>query len=583
MQAFDRQTRNILSPIGKAAASALLLALSMSAQVLAEGGDIQLSAGGEIAGATIQVPGAPDRIRIPVGQITADGGRLPIFRPSDPLRLLHDLPQMEQGIQFGDVGEGRAIVWSRCDRPARMWVEYAFNEQFTDSKVIRGPHALEVSDFTVRQDLVGLPSGKDVYVKVWFEDLTNARNKSEPVIGRFHTVGKHEDIRFVWGGDTAGQGWGINEAFGGMRIYEAMRQVKPQFFMQSGDSVYSDGPIEASKPAENGQIWTNLVTPEVSKVAETLDEFRGRYKYNLLDANLRRFNAEVPQIWQWDDHEVVNNWSDAKDLANDPRYTLKEIPVLIAHATRAFHEYAPLRPHTAEESERLYRKISYGPLLDVFVIDMRSYRGPNTANLQTQEGPETAFLGEAQLKWLKKELKKSRATWKVISADMPIGLNIGDGVDANGQPRWEAIANGDNGPAVGRELEIARLLRFIKHERIKNIVWLTADVHYAAAHFYDPSEAQFKDFSPFWEFVAGPLNAGSFGPNTTDGTFGPQVVFAKAPPAGQANLSPYAGLQFFGEVNINRKTHELTVDLKDLYGASVFSKTLKAEHGRDPD
>ncbi|WP_434149476.1 alkaline phosphatase D family protein [Methylocaldum gracile subsp. desertum] len=583
MQAFDRQTRNILSPIGKAAASALLLALSMSAQVLAEGGDIQLSAGGEIAGATIQVPGAPDRIRIPVGQITADGGRLPIFRPSDPLRLLHDLPQMEQGIQFGDVGEGRAIVWSRCDRPARMWVEYAFNEQFTDSKVIRGPHALEVSDFTVRQDLVGLPSGKDVYVKVWFEDLTNARNKSEPVIGRFHTVGKHEDIRFVWGGDTAGQGWGINEAFGGMRIYEAMRQVKPQFFIQSGDSVYSDGPIEASKPAENGQIWTNLVTPEVSKVAETLDEFRGRYKYNLLDANLRRFNAEVPQIWQWDDHEVVNNWSDAKDLANDPRYTLKEIPVLIAHATRAFHEYAPLRPHTAEESERLYRKISYGPLLDVFVIDMRSYRGPNTANLQTQEGPETAFLGEAQLKWLKKELKKSRATWKVISADMPIGLNIGDGVDANGQPRWEAIANGDNGPAVGRELEIARLLRFIKHERIKNIVWLTADVHYAAAHFYDPSEAQFKDFSPFWEFVAGPLNAGSFGPNTTDGTFGPQVVFAKAPPAGQANLSPYAGLQFFGEVNINRKTHELTVDLKDLYGASVFSKTLKAEHGRDPD
>lgn len=420
MQAFDRQTRNILSPIGKAAASALLLALSMSAQVLAEGGDIQLSAGGEIAGATIQVPGAPDRIRIPVGQITADGGRLPIFRPSDPLRLLHDLPQMEQGIQFGDVGEGRAIVWSRCDRPARMWVEYAFNEQFTDSKVIRGPHALEVSDFTARQDLVGLPSGKDVYVKVWFEDLTNARNKSEPVIGRFHTVGKHEDIRFVWGGDTAGQGWGINEAFGGMRIYEAMRQVKPQFFIQSGDSVYSDGPIEASKPAENGQIWTNLVTPEVSKVAETLDEFRGRYKYNLLDANLRRFNAEVPQIWQWDDHEVVNNWSDAKDLANDPRYTLKEIPVLIAHATRAFHEYAPLRPHTAEESERLYRKISYGPLLDVFVIDMRSYRGPNTANLQTQEGPETAFLGEAQLKWLKKELKKSRATWKVISADMPI-------------------------------------------------------------------------------------------------------------------------------------------------------------------
>ncbi|MEQ1546414.1 alkaline phosphatase D family protein [Methyloglobulus sp.] len=495
-----------------------------------------------------------------------------------------DAPVMEQGIQFGDLAPGRAIVWSRADRPTRMMVEYAFNEQFAHSRIIRGPYALEASDFTARQDLIGLPDGKDVYVKVWFEDLTNARSKSEPVTGRFHTIGKRDDIRFVWGGDTAGQGWGINEAFGGMKIYEAMRQVEPQFFIQSGDSVYSDGPIPERKPAENGQIWTNLVTPEVSKVAETLSEFRGRYKYNLLDNNLRRFNAEVPQIWQWDDHEVVNNWSSTKDLSADPRYTEKNVPTLIARATKAFHEYAPLRPHDAEESERIYRKLSYGKLLDVFVIDMRSYRGPNTSNLQTKEGSDTVFLGETQLNWLKKELKNSGATWKVISADMPIGLNIGDGtVDniPNGTPRWEAIANGNNGIAAGRELETARLLSFIKHEHINNIVWLTADVHYAAAHFYDPSKAQNKDFSPFWEFVAGPLNAGSFGPNSTDGTFGPQVVFSKAPAVGQANLSPYAGLQFFGEVNINRDTKAMTVDLKDINGTPVFTKTLRAEQSKD--
>jgi alkaline phosphatase D len=112
---------------------------------------------------------------------------------------------------------------------------------------------------------------------------------------------------------------------------------------------------------------------------------------------------------------------------------------------------------------------------------------------------------------------------------------------------------------------------------------LTADVHYAAAHYYDPAKAQSKDFKPFWEFIAGPLNAGSFGPNSTDGTFGPQVVFTKTPPAGQANLSPYAGLQFFGEVNINRNSRALTVDLKDIDGKSVFSKTLSAESGHDHD
>ncbi|MBF6648929.1 alkaline phosphatase [Methylobacter sp. BlB1] len=486
------------------------------------------------------------------------------------------VPLMEQGIQFGDLAPGRAIVWSRTDRPARMMVEYALNEQFDDSRIIRGPYAFESTDFTARQDLVGLPQGSDVFVKVWFEDLTNAHAKSEPVAGHFHMIGERDNIRFVWGGDTSGQGWGINEPFGGMKIYEAMRQVEPQFFIQSGDNIYSDGPIPPSRPAEDGKIWTNLVTPEVSKVAETLDEFRGRYKYNLLDENLRRFNAEVPQVWQWDDHEVVNNWSDSKDLNNDGSYTVKDVPLLLARATKAFHEYAPLRPHDAEEASRIYRKISYGKLLDVFVLDMRTYRGPNSTNLQTQESAETAFLGETQLAWLKEELKNSRAVWKVISADMPIGLNIGDGVDTQGNALWEAVANGDNGPAAGRELEIASLLSFVKHEHINNIVWLTADVHYAAAHFYDPGKAQTRDFAPFWEFVAGPLNAGSFGPKSTDATFGPQVVFTKAPSAGQVNLSPFAGLQFFGEVNIDRKSRALSVDLKDIEGTTVFSKTLIA-------
>ena len=60
-------------------------------------------------------------------------------------------------------------------------------------------------------------------------------------------------------------------------------------------------------------------------------------------------------------------------------------------------------------------------------------------------------------------------------------------------------------------------------------MWLTADVHYAAAHYYDPNKAQFQDFEPFWEFVSGPFHAGTFGPNELDNTFGPEVKFFKAP------------------------------------------------------
>jgi alkaline phosphatase D len=273
----------------------------------------------------------------------------------------------------------------------------------------------------------------------------------------------------------------------------------------------------------------------------------------------------------------VNNWSDSKDLSADARYTEKRVPTLVGRATRAFLEYAPMRWFSQKESERVYRHVPYGADLDVFVIDMRSYRGPNTFNRQESASPETVFLGRPQLEWLKRKLDDSKATWKVIASDMPIGLLVPDGTDAQGRPRFEGVSNG-GGPVLGREFEIADLLHFMKRRRIHNVVWLTADVHYCAAHYYDPGKAQFTDFDPFWEFVSGPLNAGTFGPNVLDDTFGPQVVFQKAPPAGQVNLPPTAGLQFFGQVDIDHGGGGMVVSLKDASGATLFAQRLEPRH-----
>lgn len=207
----------------------------------------------------------------------------------------------------------------------------------------------------------------------------------------------------------------------------------------------------------------------------------------------------------------------------------KNALALAARASRAFHEYMPMRV-VQSESGRVYRRLSYGPLLDVFMLDMRSYRGPNGECNEETYGPASHFLGPTQVAWLKRELLNSRATWKVIAADMPIGLIVIYDVDRN----WgiEAIAQGD-GPARGRELEIADILSFIKHAGVRNTVWLTADVHYTAAHYYTPDKAVFQDFEPFWEFVSGPIHAGTFGPNRLDNTFGPQPAFIKAPTTAQ--------------------------------------------------
>jgi alkaline phosphatase D len=148
----------------------------------------------------------------------------------------------------------------------------------------------------------------------------------------------------------------------------------------------------------------------------------------------------------------------------------------------------------------------------------------------------------------------------------------------DGDRKWgsEAIAQGD-GPPRGRELEIADLLSFIKHAGIRNTVWLTADVHYTAAHYYDPGKAQFQDFEPFWEFVSGPIHAGSFGPNQLDNTFGPQLVFQKVPEKNQQ--TSLVDLQFFGQVAIDGATQVMTVTLKDWNDTTLWSKPLEPKLG----
>ena len=474
------------------------------------------------------------------------------------------------GVQSGDVAGDRAILWAKADRPARLMVEWATTESLDDARTVRGPAALGDTDHAAKLDLTGLPADQHIFYRVRFDDLAYADTASDVVTGKLRTPpASRRDVRFVWSGDTAGQGWGINEDFGGMRIYEAMRGVEPEFFIHSGDTIYADNPLAAEKEQPDGTIWRNLVTEEKSKVAETLREFRGNYEYNLMDANVRAFNAEVAMFAQWDDHETVNNWYPSEILEDD-RYKETSVDLLAARASRAFLEYMPIRPAGAAEQDRLYRRFGWGPSLEIFRIDKRSYRGPNSPNRQQEAGPETAFLGRAQLDWLKRSLAASEATWKVIASDMPIGLIVADG------EHFENGANGD-GPPLGRELETAELLTFIRDRDIKNVVWLTADVHYTAAHHYDPANARHQAFKPFWEFVSGPLNAGTFGPNALDDTFGPEVVYQKAPAEGRANLPPSEGLQFFGQVDIDGESETMTVALKDLDGNTLFTRELTPE------
>ncbi|MET8173768.1 alkaline phosphatase D family protein [Streptomyces clavifer] len=521
---------------------------------------------------------APDRRAVLRGSLIASAAfAVPASVTAAPAFALSGRPNAAWGVQVGDVTASSALVWVRADRPARMLVETSSTESFRRARRWHGPLIGARTDFTGTTPLYGLPAGEQVHYRVTLSDPHDPRRTGKPVYGTFRTApaGRRDGVRFLWSGDIAGQGWGINPDIGGYRVYDEMRRLDPDFFLCSGDNIYADGVLEPSVTLPDGRIWRNITTPEKAKVAETLDEYRGNFRYNLLDDNVRAFNAQVPSVIQWDDHEVRNNWYPGQIL-DDVRYTEKNVDLLAARSMRAFREYFPAPGHGSNPrgasprgpagEGRMHRVVRHGPLLDVFVLDMRSFRNANSPGRQPDD--TTGILGTQQLSWLKREMSRSRAVWKVIAADMPLGLVVPDGATD-----YEAVAQGDPGAPLGRELQIAELLRFIKHNRITGTVWLTADVHYTSAQHYSPEQAAFKDFAPFWEFVSGPLAAGGFPANALDGTFGPERVFVRAPD--RANVSPMESPQFFGQVDIDGGSGELTVRLRAQGGTVLFSKVLQ--------
>lgn len=527
----------------------------------------------------------------------ANASSFPAGRTGVP--LVRNRLTLPSGIATGDVTSDSAVLWSRSSGPGRMLATLravddggaVLRGKGAYERTLPGPRATQASDFTAKIQAGQLPANTRFALEISFED--DGGGAGETVRGTFRTAPDAGSVNgngrtggdatpsyaqsFVWTGDTAGQGWGINEEIGGMRGYRAMHNTAPDFFIHSGDTIYADGPIAETVTEKDGQIWRNIVTEEVSKVAETLTEFRGRHRYNSMDANMRAMFADVPVIAQWDDHETHNNWYPGQIL-DDARYTIRDVNTLAARGRQAWQENMPIadssalwRPGTFDDGgqyqpARIYRKISRGPQLDIFCLDMRSFKTPNTDG---KESYATSILGQEQVDWLISEVSKSKATWKVIANDLPLGIIVPDG-----PVNEESVSNRDNGAPLGRELEIAGVLSAFKRNRVKNVVWLTADVHYCAAHHYSPERAAFTDFDPFWEFVAGPIAAGSFGPNQMDGTFGPEVVFSKS--GRFPGESPRDGEnQFFGHVQLGDDS--FTVSLRNANGAVVFSQVLTPE------
>ncbi|NBB53290.1 alkaline phosphatase, partial [Rhizobium sp. CRIBSB] len=205
----------------------------------------------------------------------------------------------------------------------------------------------------------------------------------------------------------------------------------------------------------------------------SLDDYRRRYAQTRMDADLQSSHAAAAWFCTWDDHEIDNNWVSAYDQDGVP----PEIFQLRAQsAMQAYYEHMPLRRSSFPRgaSMQIYRNAGWGNLLDINLLDTRSYRSNQPCNevwATTCAGVsdrDAQVLGEAQEAWLFRNLDQSRAHWKVLAQQIMI-------MDLDRREGPETGYNLDSwaGYAIPRQ----RLLDRIRERRIGNVVVLTGDEH----------------------------------------------------------------------------------------------------------
>ncbi|HEV2082411.1 MAG TPA: alkaline phosphatase D family protein [Brevundimonas sp.] len=269
-------------------------------------------------------------------------------------------------------------------------------------------------------------------------------------------------------------------------FYTAHRKAAAEeldFIYCYGDYIYegrgnrtytgSGGTIENPRMHAGGEVYS-------------LDDYRRRYAQYKLDSDLQSSHASTAWYCTWDDHEIDNNWVDALDQdGTDPAVFMLRRQA----AAQAFYEHMPLRRSSFPKGSalQLYRKASWGGLMDLHLLDTRQYRSDQPCDdawattCAGVDAAEAQVLGEAQEQWLYRGLDQSRAQWNVLAQQIMV-------MDLDRKEGPEPGYNLDTW--AGYRIPRNRLLKRIQDRRMKNVVVLTGDEHqnYAGELFLNGAE-----------------------------------------------------------------------------------------------
>ncbi|GAA4672730.1 alkaline phosphatase D family protein [Streptomyces youssoufiensis] len=391
----------------------------------------------------------------------------------DPYRL---------GVASGDPAADGFVLWTRLapdplavdsrggmpERKVAVEWQVATDERFRH--VVRHGRAWAVPELahSVHAEVHGLRPGREYFYRFRTGGAISPVGRARTAPAPHGHGGWASDVSFAF---ASCQCW--YEGF--YTAYRHMANEDLDFVAFLGDYLYEGG------VGANAGVRNMRLDPSYQRETYTLAEYRNRYALTKLDTDLQAAHAAFAWIVTWDDHEIENNWArDTAQIDKDgfPDDDIAAFRARKARAAQAYYEHQPLRLPQKPRGDRmrLYRRLNFGSVLDLHVLDTRSYRDDQVGGDGTKPGYDKerreksrTMLGAQQERWLLNGAGRSHATWNVLANQTLVSQVDQDpnpDVLSSGLDMWD-------GYTAARD----RLLTGFYQRGVNNPVVITGDIH----------------------------------------------------------------------------------------------------------
>ncbi|MGV9621242.1 alkaline phosphatase D family protein [Streptomyces tendae] len=392
-------------------------------------------------------------------------------------------PAFLHGVASGDPLPDGVLLWTRLTPVPEAvpgsgtgpdtevsWV-VATDKALTNVVAKGSVTATAASDHTVKADVRGLAPATDY----WFRF---SAGPTDSPVARTRTAPAHDaavtSLRF---GVVSCANWEAGY-FSSYRHLAARGDLDA--WLHLGDYIYEYG------TGEYGTRDTVVRPHAPAHEILTLADYRirhGRYK---TDPDLQALHATAPVVAIWDDHEIANDtWSGGAE--NHTEGAEGSWAERQSAAKRAYFEWMPVRPAITGTT---YRRLRFGKLVDLSLLDLRTFRSQQVALGDGEvDDPDRTLTGRAQLDWLKSHLASSDAAWRLVGnpvmispfaiGSLPASL-LGPLAELLGLPKEGIALNTDQWD--GYTDDRRELLAHLRAHAIRNTVFLTGDIHMAWAN-----------------------------------------------------------------------------------------------------